>query len=159
MTRGRAVGEEDGAAHTHFGIPRRAPGGRTATHVHSFGESFHVGEGEVLLATPEATLRLVAGDYGGLPIGVPHAWRSSGESAAAWADLLTPPARARHGDDTYRVPELPFSAPIGIDTRDPRTRSFGNIRAAPQDAGRQSQDIIVLSARTRTPLTPYYGLP
>lgn len=158
VTRWRAVGEDDGAAHTDFGITRLAPGGRTATHVHSFEESFHVLEGEVILATPEATVRLVAGDYGVLPIGVPHAWRSSGESAAAWADLLTPPARARHGDDTYRVPEVPSAAPIDVDTRDPRTRSFGNIRAEHMDAGRQSQELLAVSASMRTALLVYSGI-
>src|SRR5690606_40338861 len=67
MSRWAAVGEADGAAHTDFGITRLEPGGSTAAHVHSFEESFHMLEGEVLLATPEATVHLVAGDYGVLP--------------------------------------------------------------------------------------------
>ncbi len=94
MTRWRAVGEEDGAAHTDFGLTRLEPGGSTATHVHSFEESFHLIEGEVILATPEATVHLVAGDYGIIPIGVPHAWRAIGDTVAVWSDLFTPP-RAR----------------------------------------------------------------
>src|SRR3546814_16124145 len=98
MTRWRAVGEEDGAAHTDFGITRLAPGGRTAPHVHSFEESFHVVAGEVILATPEATVRLVAGDYGVLPIAVPPAGRSPGGSPAPGADTPPPPARARPDD-------------------------------------------------------------
>jgi quercetin dioxygenase-like cupin family protein len=158
VTRWRGVGEDDGAAHTDFGITRLAPGGHTGTHVHSFEESFHVLEGQVLLATPSATVRLVAGDYGVLPIGVPHAWRSSGESAAAWADLLTPPARARHGSDTYRVAELPVTPPVDVDTRDPRTRSFGNIRTEHMDARGQSQELLAVSASMRTALLVYSGI-
>ena len=107
LTRWRAVGEDDGAAHTDFGLSRLEPGGRTATHVHSFEESFHVVRGEVVLATPDATVHLVAGDYGVIPIGVPHAWRAVGDEVAEWSDLFTPPARERYGSDTYRVPELP----------------------------------------------------
>ncbi|MCR2799570.1 cupin domain-containing protein [Microbacterium sp. zg-Y818] len=157
MTRWRGVGEDDGAAHTDFGITRLAAGGRTATHVHSFEESFYVIEGEVVIATPEATVRLVAGDYGVIPIGVPHAWRSTG-SDAAWADLFTPPARARHGSDTYRVEELAEREPTAVDTRDPRTRSFGNITTEHMDAGRQSQQLLAVSASMRTALLVYSGI-
>lgn len=158
MTRWRGVGEDDGAAHTDFGITRLAPGGRTATHVHSFEESFHILEGEVVLATPEATVRLVAGDYGVIPIGVPHVWRSSGEQGAAWADLFTPPARERYGSDTYRVPELPERDPIPVDTRDPRVRSFGNITTEHMNPGQQSQELLAVSASMRTALLVYSGI-
>jgi len=158
VTRWRGVGEEDGAAHTDFGITRLAPGGRTATHVHSFEESFHVLEGEVVLATPEATVHLVAGDYGVIPIGVPHAWRAAGDAEAAWADLFTPPARERYGSDTYRVPEIPEQEPVRVDTRDPRVRSFGNISAAHMNAGRQSQELLAVSASMRTALLVYSGI-
>jgi quercetin dioxygenase-like cupin family protein len=158
LTRWRAVGEDDGAAHTDFGITRLSPGGRTATHIHSFEEAFHVLEGEVELVAPEATVRLVAGDYGIIPIGVPHAWRASGASGAAWADLFTPPARARYGSDTYRVPELPVVAAVPVDPRDPRTRSFGNITPDHMNAGRQSQELLAVSASMRTALLVYSGI-
>lgn len=158
MTRWRAVGEADGAAHTDFGITRMAPGGSSATHVHSFEESFHVVEGEVLLATPEATVHLVAGDYGIIPIGVPHAWRAVADQPAAWADLFTPPARERYGSDTYRVPDITFGEPVKVDTRDPRTRSFGNITPEHMNAGRQSQELLAVSASMRTALLVYSGI-
>ena len=60
ITRWRAVGEADGAAHTEFGVTRIEAGGSSATHVHSFEESFHILQGEVVLATPESTVHLVA---------------------------------------------------------------------------------------------------
>ncbi|MGV9194590.1 cupin domain-containing protein [Microbacterium sp. MC2] len=158
LTRWRGVGEADGAAHTDFGITRLAAGGRTATHVHSFEESFHILEGQVVLVTPEATVQLTAGDYGVIPIGVPHAWRADGDEGAAWADLFTPPARERYGSDTYRVPELPDRTPITVDTRDPRTRSFGNITTAHMDASGQSQELLAVSASMRTALLVYSGI-
>lgn len=158
ITRWRAVGEADGAAHTEFGVTRIEPGGSSATHVHSFEESFHVLEGEVILATPEATVHLVAGDYGILPIGVPHRWTALAEVGAVWADLLTPPARERHGSDTYRVAELPVVEAVPVDTRDPRTRSFGNVTAGHLHPGRQSQDLLAVSASMRTALLVYSGI-
>jgi quercetin dioxygenase-like cupin family protein len=158
MTRWRAVGEDDGAAHTDFGVTRLEPGGSTATHVHSFEESFHVTEGEVVLATPEATVHLVAGDYGIIPIGVPHAWRGVGDTPAVWCDLFTPPVRERHGSDTYRVPELPSVDPIRVDPRDPRTRSFGNITTEHMNPGRQSQELLAVSGSMRTALLVYTGI-
>jgi quercetin dioxygenase-like cupin family protein len=158
LSRWRGVGEDDGAAHTDFGITRIEPGGRTASHVHSFEESFHVLEGEVVLVTPEATVHLVAGDYGVLPIGVPHAWRAVEGSAAAWADLFTPPARERYGSDTFQVAELPAQEPVRVDTRDPRTRSFGNITVEHMNPGRQSQELLAVSASMRTALLVYSGI-
>ncbi|GGH43588.1 cupin domain-containing protein [Microbacterium album] len=158
VTRWRAVGEEDGAAHTDFGITRLARGGRIATHVHSFEESFHVLSGEVLLATPEATVHLMAGDYGVIPIGVPHRWGSVGAQGAEWADLFTPPARSRHGGDTYRVPELAARDAVRVDPRDPRMRSFGSISAAHMDKDAQSQELLAVSASMRTALLVYSGI-
>jgi quercetin dioxygenase-like cupin family protein len=158
LTRWRCVGEDDGAAHTDFGISRLAAGGHTATHIHSFEESFHVLEGEVVLATPEATVHLVRGDYGVIPVGVPHTWRATGDEGATWADLFTPPARERYGSDTYLVAELPDVPAVRVDTRDPRTRSFGNITAEHMDPRRQSQELLSVSASMRTALLVYSGI-
>lgn len=159
MTRWCAVGEADGAAHTDFGVTRLEPGGSTATHVHSFEESFHLLEGEVVLATPEATVRLGSGDYGVVPIGVPHAWRAVDDvTGAMWADLFTPPARERHGSDTFRAPELPVNPPVRVDPRDPRTRSFGNITTEHMDPGKQSQELLAASGSMRTALLVYTGV-
>lgn len=158
LTRWCAVGYDDGSAHTDFGISRLAPGGAVPAHVHSFEESFHVLEGEVILATPEATVRLVAGDYGVIPVGVPHAWHASGDAAAVWADIFAPPPRKRYGSDTYRVPALPAREPIPVDPRDPRTRSFGAITTEQMDPGRQSQELLAQSASMRTALLVYSGI-
>jgi quercetin dioxygenase-like cupin family protein len=158
LSRWSPVTEEQGAVHTDFGVSRLAPGGFTPAHVHSFEESFHVLEGSVILATPEATVELVAGDYGVIPIGVPHSWRAAGDSVAVWSDVFSPAPRARYGHDTYRVPELADAAPIRVDPRDPRTRSFGAIAAAQMDPTRQSQKNLAMSASMRTALLVYSGI-
>lgn len=158
ITRWRCVGEAEGSTHSDFGILRIEPAGRSATHVHSFEYSFHVLEGEAVLATPEATVRLVAGDYGIVPIGVPHRWTGSGGSSAVIADLITPPARDRHGNDTFQVAELAESEPVAVDTRDPRTRSFGNVTTEQMIPGRQSQEMLAVSASMRTALLVYSGI-
>ena len=158
LTRWRGVGYDDGAVHSDFGVSRLAEGGVVPAHVHSFEESFHVLEGEVVLATPEATVRLVAGDYGVIPVGVPHSWRAVDDAAAAWADLFAPPAREKYGSDTYRVAELPVADPIRVDARDPRTRSFGAITTEHLDKTRQSQELLAQSASMRTALLVYSGI-
>jgi len=158
ITRRRCVGEADGAAHSDFGVLRIEPSASSATHVHSFEYSFHVLEGETVLATPEATVRLVAGDYGVVPIGVPHRWQGSGSSEALVADLITPPARERHGWDTFPVEELPEATPVLVDPRDPRTRSFGHISNEQMNPGRQSQELLAVSASMRTALLVYSGI-
>jgi quercetin dioxygenase-like cupin family protein len=157
-TRWRGVGYEDGAVHSDFGISVLEPGGVMPAHVHSFEEQFHVIEGEVVLQTPEATVRLVAGDYGMIPIGVPHQWKNQSGSVAKWADLFSPPAREKYGSDTYRVADLQWGEPIAVDTRDPRTRSFGNITDEHMNPGKQSQELLAVSASMRTALLVYSGI-
>ena len=158
LSRWSPVTEEQGAVHTDFGLSRLAPGGSTPAHVHSFEESFHVLEGSVLLATPEATVELVAGDYGVIPVGVPHSWRATGDTDAVWSDIFSPAPRARHGYDTYRVPDLAEATPVRVDARDPRTRSFGAITPAQMDPGKQSQKNLAMSASMRTALLVYSGI-
>jgi quercetin dioxygenase-like cupin family protein len=163
LTRWRGVGYDDGAVHSDLGVCRLEVDGVVPAHVHSFEESFHLLEGEVVLATPEATVRLVAGDYGVIPVGVPHSWRAvaAADEAAAtavWADMFAPPAREQYGSDTYRVPELPVAEPTRVDPRDPRTRSFGAISTQQMDPAQQSQEQLAQSASMRTALLVYSGI-
>jgi quercetin dioxygenase-like cupin family protein len=158
LTRWRGVGYDDGAVHSDFGVSRLAPGGAVPAHVHSFEESFHVLEGEVVLATPEATIHLIAGDYGVIPVGVPHSWRAIAEATAVWADLFAPPAREQYGSDTYRAAEFSMTEPLRVDPRDPRTRSFGAITTEQMDPTRQSQELLAQSASMRTALLVYSGI-
>jgi len=157
-TRSSGVNYETGSVHSDFGISRLGPGGVIPAHVHSFEETFYLMDGEVVLATPEATVQLHAGDYGVIPVGAPHSWRSAGDRTAVWADLYTPPPRTKHGDDTYRVAELPRAQPIPVDPRDPRTRSFGAITPQHMDPSKQSQKLLARSASMRTALLVYSGI-
>lgn len=158
LVRWNAVSEDVGAVHTGFGISRLAPTGSVPTHVHSFEESFHMIEGSVILVTPEATVHLVAGDYGVIPIGVPHSWHGTGSVDGVWSDVHSPAPRAAHGHDTYRVPDIAAGEPIRVDARDPRTRSFGAITAQQMDPSQQSQKNLAMSASMRTALLVYSGI-
>ncbi|WP_329332409.1 cupin domain-containing protein [Streptomyces sp. NBC_00663] len=152
------VGEGDGSAHTGFGVCEIRPDGRVGAHVHSYEESFHLLDGAVILDVPEGSYLLEEGDYGLLPTGVPHAWRGVGATGARWADMLAPVPRARYGYDTLPVPDLPVRDPVRIDVRDPRTRSFGHFEPAQMDPGKQSQDLLAVSASMRTALLVYSGI-
>lgn len=154
------VDETTAAVHTGFGVCDLEPGGSVAAHVHSFEESLHVLEGELVLASGEGSFLLRAGDYGLLPVGVPHAFANHGGAVARWADMLAPQPRARLDGDTFFVPPLESErvAPLAVDVRDPRTRSFGHIEPANMDPGRQTQDLLAVSASMRTALLVYSGI-
>lgn len=156
--RREVIGETDGAVHTGFGICELLPDGRVGAHVHSYEESFHVLSGTVILDVPDGSYLLEEGDYGLLPTGVPHAWRGAGDTPARWADMLAPVPRACYGYDTQSVAALPEREPVRIDVRDPRTRSFGHFEAAQMDPGKQSQDLLAVSASMRTALLVYSGI-
>jgi quercetin dioxygenase-like cupin family protein len=152
------VGEDTGAAHTGFGICTLVPDGTVPAHVHSFEESVHLLEGEVVLDTPDGAFLLRPGDYGFLPVGLPHAWRNPGGAPARWADMLAPQPRARFGDDTFLVPPLRERPAVPIDVRDPRTRSFGHIEPSNMDPALQTQELLAVSASMRTALLVYSGI-
>ena len=147
-----------GAVHTGFGICRLEPGGVVPAHVHSFEESVHVLEGEVVLQTAGASVRLGPGDYALVPLGVPHAWRNDGAESARWAEMLAPQPRSKYGSDTHRVPDLTDTDPVRIDPRDPRHRSVGSITPEHMDPAKQSQDLLAVSASMRTALLVYGGV-
>jgi quercetin dioxygenase-like cupin family protein len=152
------VGDPGAAVHTGFGMCRLEPGGTVPAHLHSFEESAYLLEGEVVLQTAEAAVRLTPGDYALVPVGVPHAWRNDSAAPARWAEMLAPQPRSRYGDDTFRAPELAVTEPIQVDPRDPRTRSYGAIQPAHMDPTKQSQELLAVSASMRTALLVYGGV-
>jgi quercetin dioxygenase-like cupin family protein len=165
------VGEETPAVHTGFGICTLDGRGSIAPHVHSFEESFYVIEREVDVTTSEGTFRLLPGDYGLVPVGVPHSWRGGG-TTARWAEMNAPQPRSRHGYDTFFVgsstlADSKFPSSLAgegqgggckIDVRDPRTRSFGHIEPSNMDVTQQTQDKLAVSASMRTALLVYSGI-
>jgi len=146
------------AVHTGFGICELDPGGSVPAHVHSFEQSFYMLEGSAALDTGDGSVLLSAGDYGLVPTGVPHTWRNTGDTAARWADMQAPQPRSGHGDDTFAVPAPRRSEAASPDIRDPRTLAYGHISPANMDAGKQSQDLLAVSASMRTALLVYSGI-
>jgi mannose-6-phosphate isomerase-like protein (cupin superfamily) len=127
-------------------------------HLHSFEESFYVVDGTGLVDTPEGAARVGAGGYGVLPVGMPHRWRNTGDIPVRWAEMQAPTPRAGHGEDTYLVPLAVPDTVADVDVRDPRTRSYGEIRPAHMDVTLQSQKVLDVSASMRTALLVYSGI-
>lgn len=152
------VDEAAGAVHTGFGIGELEPGGSIATHVHSFEESLFVLEGEVVVQTAETAVLARPGDYGVIPVGLPHALRNEGDATARLAAMAAPQPRPAHGGDTFWVPPLPDREPVPVDVRDPRTRSFGHIAPENMDPAKQTQEMLAVSASMRTALLVYSGI-
>jgi quercetin dioxygenase-like cupin family protein len=144
--------------HTGFGACELDPDGSVAAHVHSFEETFYLLDGEAVVETGEGATLLRAGDYGLLPVGVPHAWRNPGDAPARWVDMLAPQPRARLGGDTQFTAPLRGAPPAAVDPRDPRTRRFGHIEPGNMEPGRQSQELLAVSASMRTALLVYSGI-
>jgi quercetin dioxygenase-like cupin family protein len=119
-----------GAVHTGFGICELDAEGRLPGHVHSFEQTFFVLDGEPVLITPDGAFLLGEGDYGLVPVGVPHAWRNDGGVTARWADMQAPQPRRRHHGDTIRVDLGEEPTAVRANPKDPRTRSLGHIAAA-----------------------------
>lgn len=148
-----------GAVHTEFTVCALQPAGAVATAVQSFEECYYVLEGHPTVQTPEGAVRLVPGDYGLLPVGVPHAWRNEDpDQPARWAQMRAPQPRAAYGHDVFDVPALAATVPIGVDPRDPRTRWHGHIEPSNMEVDRQRQDLLAMSASMRTALLVYSGI-
>jgi quercetin dioxygenase-like cupin family protein len=153
------VGEgTPGAVHTGFDICELAPEGTVPACVASYEQSVYVLDGELILQTPGEAALLRPGDYGLVPVGVPHSWRNESGAPARWAQMLAPQRRSRHADDTIALPPLPATAPIPVDPRDPRTRRYGHIAPSNMDVSKQGQEQLALSASMRTALLVYSGI-
>lgn len=148
-----------GSVHQEFGICELEAGGEVEPHIHSFEESVYVVSGELTVATGEGTAVLAEGDYGVIPVAAPHALRNDGTGTVRWAEMLAPQPRLGGAGDTYAVdwPVDPGQA-RSVDARDPRTRSFGNIRPENMDPSLQTQDVLAQSASMRTALLVYSGI-
>ncbi len=146
------------AVHTGFGLSRLASGGSVPAHVHSYEESLYVVDGQVVVQTPGEAARLGPGDYGLIPVGVPHSLRNDGGAEARFARLSVPLPRPEHDLDTQLVSELAETEPVAADVRDPRTRRYGHIDDVQMDPTQQGQDRLAVSASMRTALLVYSGI-
>lgn len=159
FTRWPAVDETaPGAVHTGFDLCELAPGGSVPAGVAGYEQCVFQLSGQVVLQTTGGATELRPGDYGLIPLGVPHAWRNESGQPARWAQMLAPQRRARHAEDTLAVPPLPSTPAVPVDPRDPRTRRYGHIAPVNMDVTKQSQDNLALSASMRTALLVYSGI-
>jgi mannose-6-phosphate isomerase-like protein (cupin superfamily) len=147
-----------GAVHTEFNVCALEPGGSAATAVQSYEECFYVVEGSPIVQTPQGATQLVPGDYGLLPLGVPHSWRNAGSETARWAQMRAPQPRAAYAHDMYDVPALATTEPGTVDPRDPRTRDFGHIEPFNMFVENQRQEMLAQSTSMRTALLVYSGI-
>lgn len=157
-TRDPVVAEVGGAVQMGFEVARLEPGGQVDTHVHSFEETLYVVEGELILDTPEGSHRLVAGDYGLLPVGMTHGFRNDSAAPVSFSEMKAPLPRERIGYDTHFPGPITRAEPETIDVRDPRNRLFGHIDPENMDPALQTQDRLALSASMRTALLVYSGI-
>jgi quercetin dioxygenase-like cupin family protein len=152
------VDDAAGAVSTGFGIGEMEPGGSIAPHVHSYEENLFMLEGEVVLSTTDAAALLRPGDYALISVGLAHTLRNESSATARWAAMAAPMPRPRYGGDTEFVPAFAEHEPVPVDPRDPRVRSFGHIDPANMDPGKQTQDLLAVSASMRTALLVYSGI-
>jgi quercetin dioxygenase-like cupin family protein len=152
------VDESGGSVQMGFRVARLDAGGHVDAHVHSFEESLFVAQGRLTVDTPEASVEMVAGDYGLLPVGVTHALRNASGDVVAFAEMQAPLPRERFGYDTRMAPPLATTVGRAVDVRDPRNRSFGHIDPASMDPAMQTQDRLAVSASMRTALLVYSGI-
>jgi mannose-6-phosphate isomerase-like protein (cupin superfamily) len=163
--RGMAVSEDDHAVHTGFVIGELDVGGEIPWHVHSFEESFYIVAGTGVIDTAEGSFRVTEGEYGVVPIAMPHRWRNDGGAPVRWAEMQAPAPRSAYQDDTFLVmrPEpvegrASTSSTRIVDVRDPRNRYFGKITPSQMDPAKQSQDLLEVTASMRTALLVYGGI-
>jgi mannose-6-phosphate isomerase-like protein (cupin superfamily) len=84
--------------------------GEVDEHVHSFESSFYVLEGEPVLYLNHRGVALKPGACGVLPVGAPHAFRTSGRGL--WLEMAAPRPRT-DGSDTFflgRAPEARWTS-------------------------------------------------
>jgi quercetin dioxygenase-like cupin family protein len=152
------VNGEAGSVHQEFSICELEPSGGIDAHIHTFEESIYVLEGQLICQTGDGTYSLVPGDYGVIQVSAPHAFRNEGTVQVRWAEMLAPQPRLDAEGDVYPVDPLPNTDPIVVDARDPRTRSFGHISPDNMNPGKQTQDMLAVSASMRTALLVYSGI-
>jgi len=96
------VDDGTGSVHMTLGWSELAPGASTRFHVHSYEEAFYVVSGELEVFAAGSALRFGPDDYGVVPVGTPHALRSS--PGTRWLEVTAPQVRDAPGD-TFIVTE------------------------------------------------------
>jgi len=137
LTRQTLIDASVGAVHTQLDIHALAPGGEVRAHCHSFEEAHWVLEGWPALLLDGHAMRLRAGDYVAVPVGMPVAWANPGDIAAKVLTVSTPirlgPDAPRR--DTFLLPHRdwdPAAAPAL--PGGPTARLVGHYEGTPPQA-------------------------
>jgi quercetin dioxygenase-like cupin family protein len=163
LKRATLVGRQVGALHSGLALCSMEPGAEVGMHLHSTEQSFYVLGGNQELVVDGGLHRLAANDCGLLPVGVPHAWRNSGDEEAVWLEANAPAPRLSGPPDTFWTGEpLPSSAAKAPDIRDPRTRTFFRLAEGEMDVDNLKVgarvDAPTVSASMATALLAYSGI-
>ena len=91
-----------GSVHMGVGVCFLAPAGSVPLHLHSFEESFYVLQGTLQLEIAGKTHELRPGNFGLIPTGVPHAFRTGEGAGSRWLEMQAPqPRPVEYGRDTF----------------------------------------------------------
>jgi len=91
-----------GSVHMGTGICFLDPGGAIQPHLHSFEESFYILEGTVVAEISGKSCELGPGNFGLIPTGARHSWRSLSAEPVRWLEMQAPqPRPAEYGRDTF----------------------------------------------------------
>ena len=120
LTTCRLVGGTLGSTHMALTLVALVDG-HVDAHLHSYETSFYVLEGKPILYLEGRGVRLEPGACGAIPVGAPHAFRSSGN--ALWIEMASPRPRV-DGSDTFFLGPAPDGDAIPLDARDPRNHNL-----------------------------------
>ncbi len=145
---------------THMGLTLVSlQDGYVEEHVHSYESSFYVLEGEPLVYLDGRGYALRPGACGAIPVGVPHAFRASGQ--ALWIEMAAPRPRL-DGSDTFFLGSAPDAPATLLDVRDPRNRHLFVLTEGEMDLDRLKQAAAVgaptVSASMATAVLAYSGI-
>lgn len=128
LTVSRILGSEQGATHLAAAISRLEARGRVAGHEHPFEESFFVLEGRVVVTIADVAYDLGEGDFGYVPLGVPHAWSNPFQQPAGWLRVRAPVPRADGRTVASRLVEgfIPARTGAAVEPHAPHQRYVGH---------------------------------
>jgi quercetin dioxygenase-like cupin family protein len=161
--RAAIVGGHVGAVHTGITQCALGPSGTVGEHLHSFEKSFYVLEGRPQLTLDGRTWQLAPDDCGLVPVGVPHAWRTSDGEPCRWIEASAPAPRDSGPPDTFFTgAPAPQGTASELDIRDPRARTFFRLEPGQMELDNlrigAPVDAPTVSASMATALLAYSGI-
>ena len=134
-------------------------GGHVDEHLHSFETSFYVLDGELVLFLEGRGVKLGPGACGAIPVGTPHAFRST--DAARWIEMASPRPRIDRSD-TFFLGPAPDTEAVELDVRDPRNHNLFLLTDGEMDLERlkagQAMSAPTVSGSMATALLAYSGI-